>query len=202
MDKNNRLFFLLLILMILNSCATKKQAPQSDMPLVTPVYNPAWDSRFRVGPHTKLKINVYQEPELSEEVLVLNDGTIAYAFLGSVQVGGLTPRQIENRLTGVLEKDYLVKPQVRVHVIEWGQVYVLGHVQNPGLYKMKEQQSALELVVAAGGFTQDAKREAIKIVRNWNGKKLTHTLQLKVAQGGLDLQTEIALLPGDTLIVE
>lgn len=158
---------------------------------------------FRAGAHTKLFISVYNEPDLTEEVVVLPDGTIDYAYVGKILVKDLTPKEIEYKLTRILQRDYLVHPQVTVKVKEFGMVYVLGKVKNPGILKLVEQQTALQVLTSVGGFSEGAQRKVIQVVRTVNGEKKTFTLSLRETEGGgLDVAEPLYLLPNDTILVE
>lgn len=161
------------------------------------------NDRFRVGPHTKLLIMVYNEPDLTEEVMVQADGTIDYSYFGKIQVEGLTPQLVQEKIVLLLLKDYLTSPQVKVKVLEFGIAYVLGKVKNPGIIRLTEYQTALEGVVSAGGFSELAQRKQLQVVRTINGEKKTFLLSLKSTEGGVDLDDKsLTLIPGDTIIVE
>ncbi len=157
---------------------------------------------FRVGAHTKLLITVYNEPDLTEEVIVSTDGAIDYSYVGKISVKGLTPQQLEKKLTHLLQEDYLVWPQLTIKVKEFGMVYVFGKVKNPGILKLTEQQTPLQVLATAGGFSPDAQKNKIEVIRTIHGGKKTYLLSLKENQGGIDLVHPFYLLPGDTMLVE
>lgn len=165
--------------------------------------SPFKDDQFRVGLHTKLLITVYNEPDLTDEVVVQADGAIDYAYFGKIRIQGLTPEQVEEEITLLLLKDYLTSPQVKVKVKEFGIAYVLGKVKNPGIIKLTEYQTVLEGVVSAGGFSELAQKKQLQVVRTLDGQKKTFLLSLSSTQGGLDIDGKsLYLLPGDTIIVE
>src|SRR5438876_4773131 len=84
----------------------------------------------KIAPLDILTIDVVGEKELSKELRVASSGTITFPFLGSVEVKGKTPAQVEYLLREKLGKDYLVDPQVIVTVKEYRTriVTVLGQV--------------------------------------------------------------------------
>jgi len=201
----NNSVILMMMLISCSSISTKQEEPQKSLKEKAPAAQEAIrvDPQYRVGPNTKLSISVYNEPDLTEEVVVLPDGMINYSYVGKIKVGGLSPKQIERKLYNLLDEEYLVFPQVTVKVKEWGIVYIFGKVKNPGILKVGEQQNALQMVAAAGGFGEGAKHKVIEVIRTENNEKKIFTLPLLETKGkGLELAKSLFLLPGDTLIVE
>ena len=91
---------------------------------------------YRVGPSDVLEISVWGEPDLNKTIPVSSDGIINFPLLGNVNVAGMTVKEIEQKITGLLGKDYLVDPQVYVSIKEYNsqKVIVLGEVKKPGPY--------------------------------------------------------------------
>ena len=194
-------FFVFLILFFITSCAsvphkTARAVKQKDQT------KSAAHAPFRVGASTKLFISIYREPDLTGEFVVASDGTIDYGYAGNLNVKGLTLQQIEKNIEKLLERDYLVHPQVKVTVKEFGHVYVFGNVKNPGLIPLSKQLTALEAVVAAGGFSVGAERDWLEVVRMEKGQKRSYRLSLRaVDNGSLELPQVLPLFPDDTIIV-
>ena len=157
----------------------------------------------RVGPHTRLSIYVYDEPELTDEVVVARDGFIHYSFVGKIKVSGLTPKQVAWKITNILKKDYVKYPQVVVTVKEWGRVYVFGQVRNPGSIPLKEGFTAMDAIVEAGGFDALTTRESVDVIREGEGTKKIISLLLKeVSTGQLEVTPRLYLMPNDTVVVK
>ena len=119
---------------------------------------------YVVGAEDVLEITVSGQNDLTRRVTVSPDGTFMFPFVGSVSAAGLTPNEVETRLRDLLEKDYLVDPQLSVRVAEYRsqRVYLFGEIQKPGIYVLTERQpKLLDIVSAAGGLAARAGREAI-----------------------------------------
>jgi polysaccharide biosynthesis/export protein len=116
-----------------------------------------------LGPGDVLRVSVYDNPDLSQEVTIGPDGAFSYPLIGRVQVAGLPVRQLESLLTKRFADGYLVSPQVGVTVTQHKsqQVYVMGAVGKPGPYALQRQTTLLEALSAAGGPTPDAGFEVI-----------------------------------------
>ena len=133
-------------------------------------------SEYKLGPENVLQIDVYYGPdkELSRKVRVSPNGYISFLLLGEVKVKGLTVSEIEEELTYLLEKDYLVNPQVSIFIEEYSTVSILGQVNEPGSYPIRGNLSVIELISTAGGFTKIAATNDVKVIRtNPNGRKTT-----------------------------
>jgi polysaccharide biosynthesis/export protein len=116
-----------------------------------------------LGPGDVLRVSVYDNPDLSQEVTIGPDGAFSYPLIGRVQAAGLPVRQLESLLTKRFAEGYLVSPQVGVTVTQHKsqQVYVMGAVSKPGPYALQRQTTLLEALSAAGGPTPDAGFEVI-----------------------------------------
>src|SRR5271165_2033113 len=68
---------------------------------------------YVIGIGDGLDINVWKEPELSKTLGVRPDGMITLPLIGEVKAVGLTPTQLQERLTADLSK-VLSDPQVTV----------------------------------------------------------------------------------------
>jgi polysaccharide export outer membrane protein len=118
---------------------------------------------YTIGPGDVLRVNVYDNPDLSQEVTVEADGAFSYPLIGRVQAAGLPVRQLESLLAKRFAEGYLVSPQVGVTVTQHKsqQVYVMGAVSKPGPYALQRQTTLLEALSAAGGPTPEAGFEVI-----------------------------------------
>lgn len=118
---------------------------------------------YRVGSGDVLEVDVYDDPDLSGLVTVQHAGEVSFPLLGEVYVDGMTTREIQQKLTELLAKDFLVDPQVVVRVKEHRSQWVtlVGEVARPGKYYLQGQKTLLELLTEAGGFTQQASGEVI-----------------------------------------
>ena len=116
-----------------------------------------------LGPGDMLRVGIYDNPDLSQDVTIGADGAFSYPLIGRVQAAGLSVRQLESLLTKRFADGYLVSPQVAVTVTQHKsqQVSVMGAVKAPGSYPLQRQTTLLEALSAAGGPTPDAGFEVI-----------------------------------------
>jgi len=133
----------------------------------SPRYLFAVQNSYKVGTEDVLSITVWSEPELDKTVIVSPDGTINYPLLGNIPVAGMSVREIDEKITRMLEMDYLVDPHVDVMVKEYHsqKVLVLGEILHPGLYILTGPTSLLEIISKAGGVS-DKVGNKVNILRS------------------------------------
>ena len=159
----------------------------------------AADPSYVIGPSDVITVRVWHEPDLSAQGLpVRPDGKISMALLNDVQAAGMTPMQLGEKITASLKK-YLSDPQVTVVIdaINSKRIYVVGQVARPGAYPLLPQMTVLQALSGAGGFPQYANPKKTYVLRG--EKKLP--FNYKEALKGKDLDQQIILQPGDTIVV-
>ncbi|MCI0636393.1 MAG: polysaccharide export protein [Actinobacteria bacterium] len=116
-----------------------------------------------------LTITVFRQPDLQLEVRIPQDGRISFPLIGAVEASGRTQADLETTIRTKLEKDYLREASVTVTVKEFAKrrVYVVGGVTKPDGYEVPPNSriTVLQVIAAAGGFTDRAYKEFVQIVR-------------------------------------
>lgn len=114
--------------------------------------------------------------------VVDDEGNIKFPVLGSVKVAGLTLKQLELRLETLLDKGgHLVAPNVSARLLN-AKVTVLGEVKKPGTYAFTEPFITLPQALGyAGGLTINAERKNLLLVRDIDGIRQTHLVDLTTA---------------------
>lgn len=157
---------------------------------------------YLIGPGDVLDIQVWREPDLSRAYTVRPDGKITMPLLDDVQAAGLTPMQLKDVLEKGLAR-FIEGPNVSVGVAEINSkfIYVLGKVNTPGQFPLQRGMTVLQALSLAGGFAEWADEKNIVILRERQGKKVRIPFNYKDVSRGKDLEGNIVLLPGDTIVV-
>ena len=122
---------------------------------------------YLLGPGDLISISVYDEPDLSlKELRIGLSGQISYPLLGDIRVEGLSPKELEIRLTERLKGPYLVDPSVTVSIINYRPFYVTGEVKKPGSYSFHPGLTIDRAISIAGGFTERASKSKIYVVHD------------------------------------
>ena len=178
----------LLLSVLSAACPLFAQVPGPPRAPVSPDY--------RVGSGDVLEVVVLGNDDLSRMPTVQTGGTVTLPLLGEVEVSGLTVAEIKEKLTTLLGRDYLVRPQVEVTVKEYQSqfVTVLGEVASPGRKALRGRTRLVDVLVDAGSFTPRASGE-VSITRldgTFEDGSKTRTLHLVAgsltaeAQSGLE----------------
>ena len=159
-------------------------------------------SSYIIGASDVLAVTVWKEPTLSGSILVRPDGMISLALLGDVKASGLTPLELANQIAQKLKK-YYQDPKVSVVVAEIHSklVFLIGEVNKKGPVEMTPGMTLLEAISSAGGLTDFANARKVYLLRNQDkGSQLRIPIHYKQALKG-DADFNIALKPGDTIVV-
>jgi len=162
------------------------------------------EKAYRIGPENLLQIDVHYGKDglISQKVRVSSKNLITFPLVGEVNVEGLTGSELENKLYTLLEKDYLVNPQVSVVIEEYSTVSVIGEVKKPGAYPIKGKLTVVEAISLAEGFTKIASPNRAKIVRTLDdGTKKEIPVRLSDIINGKKQKNNIYLQAGDVVVV-
>ncbi len=112
--------------------------------------------------------------------LVDNLGNIDFPVLGKIKVGGLTRGQLVNLLKEKLA-DYIQNPIVNMRIMNF-RVSVLGEVNRPGSYTFNSERSTVfDALSLAGDLTIYGVRKNIILIRENEGKKTSHRIDITSA---------------------
>lgn len=172
----------------------------------SPTYNWAAEraAGYKVGPGDVLRINVWKHEELSQQaVTVRPDGGLSLPLVGEVPASGRTVEEIATTISSRLDKYYQDRPPVTVQLSEVRsyKIYVVGEVNRGGEFTPNHQVSALHGLALAGGFTRFANPTRIVIIRKdaRGERRIPFDFSAVVEKG--DLQQNLALQSGDTVVV-
>jgi len=154
----------------------------------------------------EIDIQVYREPDLSGTFRLKPSGKIRHPLVGSVGLGGKTVKEAEAYFAKRLAKDYLVNPRVIIKMLSTksSQIILMGEVESPGVYPLPfgEKMTFLQAIAGAGGFTDLASPDRVRIVRGAEGDKhITIRVRVSDLLGGKGEQKDIPLEPNDVIMV-
>jgi protein involved in polysaccharide export with SLBB domain len=141
---------------------------------------PAQTESYRLGPADTLKVQVLDEPEFSDErILVRPDGMASFAGIGELQVAGQTLDEVKEALIARLQR-LLVSPKVTLTLVSGRPLtlHIHGAVKQPGLLQFPISHEAAkqtswslgnlhlsQALAEAGGVLPNADISAIRITR-------------------------------------
>jgi len=155
-------------------------------------------------PGDLLHMDVYDNPDLTIELRVPNDGAMVFPLIGPLTgIKGMTCDGLSHRIAQLLEAKYLTSALVTISIKEYSprRIYVMGGVAKPGAFDLSPSlnATAARAIGEAGGLVDDADRSNIVVLRTDSAEK---SLSLPVTLGntGADIR-DVTLLPNDLIIV-
>jgi polysaccharide export outer membrane protein len=147
-----------------------------------------------IQPGDQLSIQIFSQTVSKEQAAIFNlplstdnhlqgytvntDGNIVMPEIGNVKAAGLTKDELQAILVQKITT-YVKKPVVVIQFLQFN-VYVLGEVRSPGTQKFQtDRVTIIDAISAAGDLTDYGKREDITVIREENGKKIYHQIDLR-----------------------
>lgn len=188
-----------------NSELTKEKPAKTEpvISLVKKVKGKPSITEYKVSEDDVLKISVWQNPDLDQEVIVRPDGMISFPLIGDIIAKGLSITELSREVTSRLS-EFVKSPQVSISLKKMGgsKVIVLGEIARPGVYTVTGSKSILEAIGQAGGFTRDAVPSSVILVRGGFVQPQPQRLNLSKALAGREvLRQNISLQAEDILFV-
>ncbi len=164
----------------------------------------AANSDYIIGPGDTLQVFVWRNPELSVTVPVKPDGKISTPLVEDMVAVGKTSPQLARDMEVVLS-EYVRSPKVNIIVTTaasaFSLVKVVGQVVHPQALPYREGMTVLDAVLEVGGLGQFASGNRSRIVRMVDGKETVIHVKLEDLVNSGDVHQNIALKPGDVLVV-
>ena len=170
---------------------TPVNAPAAAQPTAPSAVPPSNDSvvySYRLGAGDKVKITIFDEPDLSGTYSVTGEGKVSVPLVGDIPAVGLTAPELQTALENAYRQGYLKDPKVNVEVMSFRPFYILGEVKMPGEYPYDNGMTVVKAVAMAQGFTYRANEKTVFI---------KHLNEVKEEQ--IPLTSSQAVEPGDTI---
>lgn len=171
-------------------------------------YQTVQEEEYHLGSGDVLELTVFQADELNKVIRVNGRGKIILPLLGSVDVAGKSLVEAEEEITARLAADFLNNPQVSLFLTEYRsqQITVMGAVENPNVYSIRQSRTIFEMLSLAGGMTEVASDKIRVKTTQTNaetGEREAIDLLLSVNSllEGADAASGIRLAGGDSILV-
>lgn len=160
---------------------------------------------YRIGPGDTLKVFVWGNPGLSDEVPVRPDGRVSIPLLEDVEAADKTPtelaREIEEQLSA-----FVADPLVTVIVTEFTgpfseQVRVVGEAAEPQAIPFRDDMTILDVMIEVGGLTEFAAGNRSTLIRTAEGSEQQYRVRLDDLVRDGDISANVAMRPGDVVII-
>lgn len=188
------LIFYLALLASFSINAQQKDAPRLKM---------AEENRYQLVPGDVVEISYRYTPEFNQTVTIHPDGYVVLEIVGDIKLGGLSLEQARQEIIKKASRR-LKDPEITLILKEFQKPYfvVSGEVAAPGKFEIREETTALQAVMMAGGFKDSAKSSQILVFRKINAEFAeVKALNLKNIKKTSDLENDLTLKAGDIILV-
>jgi polysaccharide biosynthesis/export protein len=159
---------------------------------------------YPLGAGDAIRVQVFQNPDLTIETRVSENGSITYPLIGAVELGGLSIAAAEKKIADALQKGgFIRQPQVNIVLIQirGNQVSVLGQVNRPGRFPLETANTRLsDMLANAGGATQGGD-DMVVVTGLRGGKQFRRVIDLPSIYLNEKTEDDIVLMGGDTVYV-
>ena len=193
-------FTILAAAALLGACATgtgtDPNLPVSELPEI---------SDYIIAPGAVLNVFIWQHPDLSTSVPVRPDGKISTPLIEDMQAAGKTPTELARDMEEVLAT-YIRQPTVNIIMQQATaffdqQIRVVGQAANPQALPYQEGMRLVDVMIAVGGLSDFAAGNRAKLVRETPDGPVEATVRLDDLLNRGDMSQNVAMQPGDTLII-
>ena len=168
----------------------------------------ATDQVHQLGPRDVIQIKVYQQPDLTQEIRIDDDGTVTLPLVGLVRATDMTVEDFARDLVKRY-KEYLFNPEITVFVKEYNkremEISVLGEVGKAGFFRFAEKSTLLDVLAQVGGLKPEGGDRVIILRPKKTGESgepetfIFNAQELYTPNGVKNLNLE--LREGDTVMV-
>ena len=160
------------------------------------------EGSYLLGPEDIIKISVWKDEHLTQEVVVRPDGMISFPLVGDVSAAGRTIEDVRLELVKRLNK-FVPNPHVSVlatKILSY-KIYVIGRVNKPGEFLVGHYTDVLQALSLAGGLTPFAAENDIHVMRRTRGEQQVFQFRYGDIRKGKELGQNIILERGDVVMV-
>ena len=161
-------------------------------------------AEYQIGAGDNIRITVFQNPDLTVETRVTENGTISYPLIGTVRIGGMTIPAAEQAVAKALRDGaFIQSPQVNIALLQnrGNQVSVLGQVSRSGRYPLETFNTRLsEMIAIAGGLTPTG-ADTVILTGVRDGKPLRKEIDIPSLFLDDKLQEDLVVAGGDVIYV-
>lgn len=159
--------------------------------------------RYVLQPSDEITVQYRYTPEFNQTIKIQPDGFVSLEVVGDIKLGGLTIQQARELIVEKA-KIRLKDPEITLTLKDFEKPFfvVAGEVAKPGKFELHDNLTALQAIMLAGGFKDQAKSSQIVVFRHLNSElSETKLLNFKSAtQKGGKFQ-DLTLQPGDIIMV-
>ena len=158
----------------------------------------------KLGAGDTIRIQVFQNPDLTLETRIQETGNITYPLIGSTKLAGLTIPEAEKAIALSLKTGgFMQLPQVSISVTQARrkQVSVLGAVGRPGQFPLETTNTRLSDVLAIAGGISPTGSDSVIVTGFRDGKAMRQEVNVAAIYLDGKAANDILMAGGDVVYV-
>jgi polysaccharide biosynthesis/export protein len=162
-------------------------------------------AQYRLGAGDSIRVSVFQNPNLTLETRVAEDGAISYPLIGRVSIGGSTMAAAEQTIARALEAgNFIREPQVTILLLltRSSQVSVLGLVNRAGRYPLDSVGTRVSEMIAIAGGVAPGGGDLAVLTGERAGKPFRQEIDIVALFRAKGYEQDITVEGGDVIYVE
>ena len=151
-----------------------------------------------------VRVQVFQNPDLTLETRISDNGTISFPLIGTIRLGGLPVSAAEKKIAEALKSGgFLQNPQVTLLLtqVRGSQVSVLGQVGRPGRFPLETASTRLSDMLANAGGATPGGDDVVIVTGQRAGQPFRKLVDLPALFLREPSQDDIVLQGGDVIYV-
>ena len=159
---------------------------------------------YPLGAGDAIRVQVFQNPDLTIETRVSENGSITYPLIGAVELGGLSIAAAEKKIASALKSGgFVQQPQVNIVLMQvrGNQIGVLGQVNRPGRFPLETFNTRVSDMLAAAGGATTAGDDVVIVTGVRNGQPFRKEIDIPALYLNDKSEGDIILSGGDTIYV-
>jgi polysaccharide biosynthesis/export protein len=159
---------------------------------------------YQLGAGDSIRIVVFQNPDLTVETRVTENGTISYPLVGSVRIGGMTIPAAEQAIAKALrDGNFIQQPQVNIALLQnrGNQVSVLGAVNRPGRFPLETFTTRVSEMIAIAGGISPAGADVAILTGSRDGKPARWEIDIAAMFLNKQSEADVVVAGGDVIYV-
>jgi polysaccharide biosynthesis/export protein len=162
-------------------------------------------AEYRLRPGDMIRINVFQNPDLTLETRVTENGNITVPLIGVIRIGGTAIGSVERTIAKALHDGGFVQdPQVTItlQTMRGNVVSVLGQINKPGRIALETVSIRLtEILTMAGGIASTG-ADSVIVTGVRDGKPFHREVEIAGIFLNKRIQDDLLVADGDVIYVD
>jgi polysaccharide export outer membrane protein len=162
----------------------------------------ATEESYKLGPGDVIEVSVWRDENLTKELIIPPDGIMSFPLVEDVRVTDMTVPQLRQTIQKKLA-EFVPDATVTVMLLSANSLraYVIGKVNNPGVFPITMETDVMKVLAMAGGLNPFASPNKILILRRQNGQDVKLPFNYNEVKNGENLEQNVLLRRGDIVVV-